>query len=184
MHDAITRLAKASDLVAREFDGPQCVAASALMVEIGARLGLPLVARPVSLFAFNYKSENSVATGDFGRAFGLNFLRRFGQVGEVGEFGEFEGGTPFQRHAGHMIVASEERSILVDPTFAQFWQLGDQAVPIFVEDISLHSSGRFWQVGDDDFFARYFVRDDFNEDQLAAVRRQYGPRADAIVRGL
>ena len=119
-----------------------------------------------------------MVTGEQGRAFGESFLSR--NFGSVAPQGEFTGGTPFQRHAGHMIVVSEEYSLLMDPTFAQFRPLGKDAVPLFVREAPL-KAGRFWQTADDSFFVRYFAADDFMELDFDRVREQARPEADRIV---
>lgn len=170
-------LERATKLIAGTYEGPHCIEAAALMLEVGDQLGYRLEARPVSLFAHNYTSTGNVATGTFGRAFGESFLAR---RGDVALGGEFEGGTPFQRHAGHMIVVSEEHSLLLDPTFAQFEQLGEQAVALFASNVRFRG-GRFWQVGTDEFFARYFAADDFMELDFEKVRAAVIPRANEIV---
>lgn len=178
MSDPLSPLQRATKLVAGTYNGPHCVEAAALMLEVGERLGYDLEARPVSLFAVNVGTGQSVATGEYGRAFGQNFLGRYGSV-TIG--GEFEGGTAFQRHAGHMIVVSDKHELLLDPTFAQFQQLGDLAVALFASETRLHKSGRFWHVGDEDFFARYFTADDFMELDFELVRKASVERAEKIV---
>ena len=167
--------------VSKEFDGPNCVEAAALLVEIGERLGYDLQARPVSLFAVNKETGAVVVTGDYGKAFATTYLERYGSVLPVGEL---EGGTPFQRHAGHMIVVSREHSLVLDPTFAQFDQLGDQAVALWADETVLHSSGRFWVVGDDALYARYSIADDYMELDFAEVREAQAELADRIVAAL
>jgi len=126
----------------------------------------------------NVGTGQSVGTGDYGRTFGQNFLARYGAV-TVG--GEFEGGTPFQRHAGHMIVVSDKHGLLLDPTFAQFQHFGDPAVGLFAAETRLHKSGRFWHVGDDEFSARYFTADDFMDLDFELVREASVDRAEEIV---
>lgn len=172
------QLERATAVVAARYAGPQCVEASALLVEVGARLGYSLQARAVSLFAHNHTPKGSVVTGEQGRAFGESFLMR--NFGRVAPQGEFTGGTPFQRNAGHMIVVSEEYSLLMDPTFAQFRSLGKEAVPLFVREAPL-KAGRFWQTADDNFFVRYFAADDFMELDFDRVREQAQAEADRIV---
>lgn len=151
--------------------------AAALTVEVGARLGYALDARPVSMFAAT-TSGQTTATGVQGRAFGEQFLRRYGSV-EFG--GGFDGGSPFQREAGHMIVVSEVHHLLLDPTFAQFQHLGEVATALFVSEVDARGNGRFWHVDDENFFVRYFAADDFMEDGFHAMRALSQDRADEIV---
>jgi len=153
------------------------VEAAALTVEVGSRLGYELDARPVSMFAATTTGQTT-ATGVQGRAFGEQFLRRYGSV-ERGA--KFEGGTPFQREAGHMIVVSEVHHLLLDPTFAQFHHLGDAATALFVSEVDVRGNGRFWHVEDEHFYVRYFAADDFMEDGFHAVRALSQDRADEIV---
>ncbi|WP_157412119.1 hypothetical protein [Agreia sp. Leaf283] len=172
-HDLIER---ATAVVSASYRGPQCVEASALLVEVGARLGYELEARPVSMFATNL-TTGSEATGEQGRAFGRSFLLRRSVNLEINGF---SGGSPFQRYAGHMIVVSVEHELLMDPTFAQFESLGPQAMPLFVQEARLRSD-RYWQAGDDDFYVRYFRADDFMEVTFDAARKGLVDKADQIV---
>jgi hypothetical protein len=177
MPPSLTDLERATRLIAGTYDGPHCVEAAALAVEVGARLGYELNARPVSMFAFNSVTGASTATGVQGRAFGEQYLRQFGSFA-IG--GEFEGGSPFQRQAGHMIVVSEKHALLLDPTFAQFKVLGDAAVGLYVTEARARANGRFWQVEDDDFFVRYFAADDYMEESFDDARTASTMRADEI----
>lgn len=178
MSDEHPLLERATSVVAGLFEGPHCVEASALLIEIGARLGYDLKARPVSMFATNLTPTGSEATGEQGRAFGESYLSRRGAKVEVG--GEFTGGTPFQRYAGHMIVVSEEHGLLMDPTFMQFRHLGPQAVALYVDNAVLRAD-RYWQVSDDEVFVRYFRADDFMELDFDLVRKAAESKADEIV---
>lgn len=174
----LAQLELATKLVAGLYAGPHCVEASALLVEVGTRLGFKLEARPVSLFAHNYTPVGSVATGDRGRAFGESFLAR--NAGRIAVAGEFEGGSLFQRHAGHMVVLSDERSLLMDPTFAQFAALGAQAEALFVSNVPM-KAGAYWHVGGDEFFARYFAADDYKDRDFNDARDALQPQADRIL---
>lgn len=70
---------------------------------------------------------------------------------------------------------------MLDPTFAQFDQLGDQAVALWADETVLHSSGRFWVVGDDKFYARYFTADDYMELGFGEIRQAQAELAESIV---
>lgn len=177
MDRSLVELERATRIIAGIYRGPQCVEAAALTVEVGSRLGYELDARPVSMFAATTAGQ-STATGVQGRAFGEQFLRSYGSI-EFG--GEFEGGSPFQREAGHMIVVSEEHRLLLDPTFAQFHHLGDAATALFVSEVNSRGNGRFWHVEDEHFFVRYFAADDFMEDGFHAVRARSHERASEII---
>lgn len=173
MTDSLSPLQRATKLVAVTYNGPHCAEAAADL-EVGERMGYDLEARPVLLFAVNLGTGQSVASGEYGRAFGQNFLSRYGSV-TLG--GEFEGGTAFQRHAGHMIVVSDKHELLLDPTFAQFQQLCDPAVALFASETLLRKTGRFWHVGGEDFFPQPHVCP-------ALVERRRGPnRSDALLDG-
>lgn len=80
-----------------------------------------------------------------------------------------------------MIVVSDKHELLLDPTFAQFQQLGDPAVALFASKTRLHKSGRFWHVSGDDFFARYFTADDFMELDFELAREASVVHAEKIV---
>lgn len=177
MSDDHLLLERATAIVADRYIGPYCVEASALLVEVGARLGYELEARPVSMFATNLTPIGSEATGDQGRAWGESYLSRRGAGVEVG--GEFTGGTPFERHAGHMIVVSIEHDLVMDPTFTQFRKLGPQARPLFANQAPLRLE-RFWQLSDGDFFVRYFRADDFPSLDYVSARNAVGEEADEI----
>lgn len=177
MNRSLAELERATRLIAGTYRGPHCVEAAALTVEVGSRLGYELDARPVSMFAATTDGQTTVI-GVQGRAFGEQFLRRYGSV-EIA--GEFEGGTSFQREAGHMIVVSEEHRLLLDPTFAQFHLLGDAATALFVSEVDARGKGRFWHVEDEHFFVRYFAADDFMVARFHAMRALSQDRADEIV---
>lgn len=177
MDKSIAELQEATRLVGGLYAGPHCVEAAALTVEIGLRLGFQLEARPVSMFAATTAGQTT-ATGVQGRAFGEVFMKSYGPV-VVG--GEFEGGTPFQREAGHMIVVSDEQRLLLDPTFAQFERLGDAATALFVSEAKVRGNGRFWHVEDEKFFVRYFAADDFMSEKFDEVRTLSEERAEEIV---
>lgn len=173
----LAQLELATRLVAGLYEGPHCIEASALLVEVGERLGFELEARPVSLFAHNYTPIGSVATGDRGRGFADSFLAR--NAGGALVVGDFEGGSLFQRHAGHMIVLSAEHSILTDPTFAQFTVLGPQAVALFAANVAMRA-GAYWQVADEHFFARYFAADDYKDRDFDDARGALQSESDRI----
>lgn len=177
MADPHESIYEATLLVAREFDGPHCVEAAALLVELGSRLGNELEAIPVSMAAFSDNGQ-SVATGEKGRAFAQSYLERRGQVA-IG--GEFEGGSPFERRAGHMIVVSREDRLLLDPTFSQFKQFGEHAIGLYVSEVDPHKSGKFWEVGDAHLLARYFVSDEhLSELGFDKLRAAASGRADEL----
>jgi hypothetical protein len=178
LHESLANLEKATRLIAHDFAGPHCVEAAALTVEVGTLLGFDLHARPVSMFAAATNGQ-SVATGVQGRAFGEQFLRSRGSGVEIG--GAFEGGTPFQGQAGHMIVVSQESRLLLDPTFAQFKDLGDSAVALFASEVDSRANGRYWELQDENFLVRYFAADDFMDDRFDAVRAVSLARANQII---
>lgn len=177
MSSKLELLSRATGIVAANFDGPHCVDAAALLLEVGACLGYTLEARPVSMFATNLTPTGSHVTGPVGLAFGENYLSSRGI--RVRLMGEFEGGSPFQRNAGHMIVVSPEDELLMDPTFAQFNQLGESAAPLFVQKAPL-KAGRFWEAGDGEFYVRYFAADDFMELDFEAQRSASASHAQKI----
>ncbi|MCS5524767.1 hypothetical protein NY551_18690 [Curtobacterium flaccumfaciens pv. oortii] len=80
-----------------------------------------------------------------------------------------------------MIVVSAEERLLLDPTFHQFGHLGDAAQSLFVTEVDARGNGQFWQTGDDDFFVRYFVTDDFGELNFDKLRAAASAKADEIV---
>jgi hypothetical protein len=161
MSTLIPDLQLATKLVAGLHRGPQCVEAAALLTEVGALLGYELDARVVSVFASVGTPEGNHVTGEMGTAFGESFLRRRGVNALL--TGEFQGGTPFQRRAGHMIVASEANGLLMDPTFSQFSSLGDQAIPLFAANVHL-TNGRFWRVSSNKLYVRYFSNDEYMKE--------------------
>lgn len=152
--------------------------AAAVTVEVGAQLGYDLDARAVSLFAATFDGRSSTVTGSQGRAFGEQFLKSHGATVEMQ--GEFTGGTPFEKHAGHMVIVSPEHRLLLDPTFQQFRNLGSSAAPLFVSDIEARANGRFWQTGDDEFFVRYFAADEFAYSNFDQLRVAIQPKAAEI----
>ena len=174
-------LERATALVAGTYDGPHCVEAAALLLEVGAALGYELEARPVSMFATNLTPMGNQVTGQLGHAYGESYLHRHGVNVEVVVDPEVATGTPFQRNAGHMIVVSPEHELLMDPTFSQFKQLGPSATALFARETPL-KAGRFWEASDGTFYVRYFAADDFMELEFAAQRAAAGPRAKEIAK--
>lgn len=92
----------------------------------------------------------------------------------------FTGGSIFQQNAGHMVVTSEAHELLLDPTFQQFTPLGEEAVALFVDEAKLRAN-RFWQAGDDKFYARYYSADEFMELDFDLVRAASESKADEVV---
>lgn len=177
-------LVRAGEIIAREFRGPACVEASALLIGVANRLGIELRPQAVSVFAMNRRTDATVATGDRGVAFGEGLIKSvYGSKVVLKPL--FEGGSPFQMHAGHMIAVSEKHQLVIDPTFAQFEALGDQAKPIFATEVLPKVNGAFWAVGDDDLYVRYFAADDYlGELDFNSVKSRYAERADAIARAV
>ncbi|GAA2841660.1 hypothetical protein GCM10010471_25380 [Leucobacter komagatae] len=176
MTDPIAELEQATRVVAGLFTGPTCVEATALLLEVAMQLGHKVEARAVSLFATDLETGHQV-TGQRGQAFGESFLARRGISAPLIE--TFAGGTPFQIYAGHMIVVSEEFGLLMDPTFDQFEPLGEQATPIFAQNVRLRSNS-YWQVISDDLYVRYFAADEFADLDFSEARAQTTGRAKKI----
>ncbi|WP_147362033.1 hypothetical protein [Clavibacter phaseoli] len=161
MSTLIPDLQLATKLVAGLRGGPQCVEAAALLTEVGALLGYELEARVVSVFASVGTREGNHVTGEMGTAFGQSFLRRRGVNAIL--TGELQGGTPFERQAGHMIVVSQADGLIMDPTFSQFFSLGDQAIPLFASNAHM-KNGRFWAVSSEKLYVRYFACDEYKSE--------------------
>ena len=129
------------------------------------------------MFATDFSYGHHV-TGDLGEKFAGPFLEKRGI--SISLVNTFEGGSPFQRYAGHMIAVSEEHGLLMDPTFNQFKMLGTQARPLFAQNVRLRAN-RFWQVISDDLYVRYFAADEFAELDFDKTRAEVGEMAEKIV---
>lgn len=174
--DPIAELERATRIVEGLLTGPTCVESTALLLEVATQLGHTVEARAVSLFATDLETGHQV-TGHRGQAFGESFLARRGISAQLTE--TFAGGSPFQIYAGHMIVVSEEFGLLMDPTFDQFEPLGEQAVPIFAQNVRLCGKS-YWQVVSDDLYVRYFAADEFADLDFNDARAQATDRAKKI----
>lgn len=114
-----TQLLRLTDMIGNLWgQRSECVEASALFVATARRLRIPVDARAVSILAIDTKTHRVAMTGI---AAGAEAEERLGAsvLGAPADISE----SNFKR-AGHMVVTSDQLSMIFDPTFRQFAREG------------------------------------------------------------
>jgi hypothetical protein len=155
-------LVRLTEVVGNYFaDEPQCVAAAAVLVELGREFGFELNPRPVSMYAASRSGDGSIATGDKAGAFGARLA--LNQPIDT----EYRWHTDFDR-AGHMVVTADDGNWLLDASFSQFTYAGLPRTIITTPVEDVHPRLGFTQIADSDMQIRYWF-----EDEVGGWRDQY-----------
>jgi len=174
----VKQLTELTDMVGTLWgDRPECVEACALFVGTTMRLGIPVKARAVSIFAVDSVTSRlaatGVAAGAEAAALGVTIV---GAPADVSA-------ASFER-AGHMVVTSDLHSMFFDPTFRQFSRDGLPDVIVAGKVTSVHPVDNRLNVALDGgrVNVAYFF-DDENagwQDGFNAVLPQWGSVAEEL----